>query len=167
MQPGNYYVAIRRSGTSGNFSYSPGFYQVNAPATITVTSPSDEGSSDDFATVQLNNAWDFTSMSDIDHLINVQQAGIFTVPNVETEGGTPLGNITAFSGSNTLGEFSPNPCQSFAKPAVFPFHSNVRGLTRAHRSDPLPHPDRRARAAQQGPRHLRRLDRPHRLARRR
>ena len=56
LAPGDYYVAIRRTGTTGNFSYSPGFYRVNAPATITVTSPSDEGSDDDFATVHLNNA---------------------------------------------------------------------------------------------------------------
>jgi hypothetical protein len=134
LQPGDYYVAMRRAGTSNALSYSSGFYRVNTPATITVTSPSDEGSADDFATVQLNNPWDFTSMSDLDHLLNVQQYGIVTVPNVETEAGVPLGNITAFSGANTLGEFSPNPCQSYAKPALFPFHSHVRGLTR--RIDP-------------------------------
>ena len=134
LAPGDYYVAIRRTGTTGNFSYSPGFYRVNAPATITVTSPSDEGSDDDFATVHLNNAWDFTSMSDIDHLINVQQAGIVTVPNAETEAGVPLGNITAFSGASTVGVFDSQPCASYAKPAVYPMHSNVRGTTR--RIDP-------------------------------
>ena len=134
LQPGDYYVAIRPSGTNGNFSYSPGFYRVNAPATIALTSPSDEGSADDFATVHLNNAWDFTSMSDIDHMINVQQTGIVTVPGAETEAGTPLGNITAFSGASTTGEFNAAPCASFAKPAVYPLHSNVRGQTR--RIDP-------------------------------
>jgi hypothetical protein len=134
LQPGNYYVAIRRTGTTVNFSYSSGFYQVNAPATITVTSPSDEGSSDDFATVQLNNAWDMTSLSDIDHLINVSSPSIATIPGAETEAGTPLGSITTFFGTSTVGEFHPEPCASFAKPAVFPMHSNVRGLTR--RIDP-------------------------------
>jgi hypothetical protein len=134
LAPGDYYVAIRRTGQTGAFSYSPGFYRVNAPATITVTSPSEEGSSDDFATVHLNNPWDFTSMSDMDHMLNVQGAGIATIPNAETESGAPLGNITAFSATSTTGEFSQNPCASFAKPALFPFHSNVRGLTR--RIDP-------------------------------
>ena len=134
LQPGNYYVKIRQTGTSGNFSTSPGFYQVNAPATITVTSPSDEGSADDFATVHLNNAWDMTSLSDIDHLINVANPTITTIPGAETEAGTPLGNITAFFGTSTVGEFNSAPCTSFAKPAVFPLHSNVRG--QIHRIDP-------------------------------
>ena len=61
LPPGTYRVAVRRAGTSDNFSYSAQTYTVNAPATLTVTSPSDEGSSDDFATVYLNNAWDMTS----------------------------------------------------------------------------------------------------------
>ena len=37
-------------------------------------------------------------MSDMDHMLNVQGAGIVTVPNAETESGAPLGNITAFVG---------------------------------------------------------------------
>jgi len=134
LQPGNYYVKIRPTGTTGNFSTSPGYYQVNGPATIALTSPSDEGSADDFATVHLNNAWDFTSLSDIDHMLNVQQTGIVTVPGAETEAGTPLGNITAFAGASTIGEHHAAPCSSFAKPAIFPLHSNVRGQTR--RIDP-------------------------------
>jgi hypothetical protein len=134
LAPGDYYVKIRRTGQTGNFSVSTGFYRVNAPATITVTSPSDEGSSDDFATVHLNNAWDMTSLSDIDHILNMTNHAIVTVPNAETEAGTPLGNVTAFSATSTLGEFNPGPCSSFAKPAVFPMHSNVRGALR--RIDP-------------------------------
>jgi hypothetical protein len=134
LAPGDYYVKIRRTGTTNTFSVSSGFYRVNTPATIAVTSPSEEGSTDDFATVHLNNAWDMTSMSDIDHMLNVQGAGIVTVPNAETESGAPLGNITAFSATSTTGEFHPNPCTSYAKPALFPMHSQVRGLTR--RIDP-------------------------------
>jgi hypothetical protein len=134
LAPGTYYVAMRRSGTNDAFSKSSGYYQVNAPATLTIISPSDEGSADDFATMHLNNPWDMTSMSDIDHLINVTQAGIVAVPNAETEGGTVLGGITAFAGTSTPGEFHQAPCSSFAKPAVYPMHSSVRGLTR--RIDP-------------------------------
>ncbi len=134
LQPGTYWIAIRRTGTTGNFSYSPGSYQVNAPATVLVTSPSDEGSTDDFATVHLNNAWDMTSLSDIDHLINVSSPGIATIVGVENESGTALGNITAFIANSTVGEFSPSPCQSYAKPAVYAMHSSVRGQMR--RIDP-------------------------------
>ena len=134
LAPGQYYVAMRRSGTTDSFSYSSGFFQVNAPATLTITSPSDEGSADDFATIHLNDAWDMTSMTDVDHLINVTGGGIAAIPGVETEAGTPLGNITAFTGTSTVGEFSPNPCASYAKPAVYPMHMNVRGQTR--RIDP-------------------------------
>ena len=134
LQPGTYWIAIRRTGTTGNFSYSTGSYQVNAPATVVVTSPSDEGSADDFATVHLNNAWDMTSMSDIDHLINVSSPGIATIAGVENESGTPLGNITAFIANSTVGEFSQSPCASYAKPAVYAMHSSVRGQTR--RIDP-------------------------------
>ena len=36
LAPGNYYVAIQRT-SGGSTAYSPGFYQVNAPATLTVT----------------------------------------------------------------------------------------------------------------------------------
>jgi hypothetical protein len=134
LAPGDYYVAIRRTGTTGNFSYSPGFYRVNAAATITVTSPSDEGSSDDFATVHLNNAWDMTSLSDIDHMVNVSDQSIATVTGTETESGTPLGNVTALVGNSTTGVFDPNPCASYAKPAIYAMHQSVRGQVR--RIDP-------------------------------
>src|SRR5204863_8447916 len=90
LPSGTYRVAVRRAGTSDNFSYSAQTYTVNAPATLTVTSPSDEGSSDDFATVNLNNAWDMTSASDVDATINVTNAGIATIPGAETEAGAPL-----------------------------------------------------------------------------
>jgi hypothetical protein len=134
LAPGDYYVKMRRTGQTGNFSVSSGFFRVNAPATITVTSPSEEGSADDFATVHLNNAWDMTSMSDIDHMLNVTGPGITTVQSAETEQGASLGNVTAFSATSTLGEFNSAPCTSFAKPAIFPMHSAVRGAVR--RIDP-------------------------------
>ena len=49
LAPGTYYVAIRPSGTTGSFQLLDATYKVNAPATVTVTSPSEEGSADDFA----------------------------------------------------------------------------------------------------------------------
>ncbi len=136
LQPGNYYVAMRRSGTSNAFSYSSTFFQVNAPATITVTAPSEEGSSDDFATTHLNNPWDMSSMSDVDHVINLQPGyGTVAVAGAETEAGVSFGNITTFSAVSSVGDFSnPAPCAQFAKPVVFPLHRNVRGAV--HRIDP-------------------------------
>jgi hypothetical protein len=134
LVPGNYYVAIQRT-SGGSFAYSSGFYQVNAPATLTVTAPSDEGSSDDFATTFLNDPWDMTTASDIDHTINLSSAFIATVPGAESEAGTPLGNVTTLFGTSTLGDFSnPAPCGQFAKPVVYPLHRNVRGAL--HHIDP-------------------------------
>ncbi len=127
LEPGNYFVAMRRSGTNDAFSYSSGFYQVNAPATLTITAPSEEGSDDDFATVHLNDPWDMTAASDIDKVMNVVNNGIATVPGAVTEADTPLGDMTAFVGTSTLGEYSPAPCASFAKPVVYPLHSLARG----------------------------------------
>ena len=134
LAPGNYYVAIQPAG-GGAFDYSTGFYQVNAPATLTVTSPSEEGSADDFATTHLNNPWDMTGSDDIDHSINLSAASIATIPGAETESGTPLGNITTLFGTSALGDFSnPAACAQFAKPVVYPLHRNVRGAL--HRIDP-------------------------------
>ena len=74
-------------------------------------------------------------MSDIDHLINVQQAGIVAVANAETEAGAPLGNITAFVRREHGWRVRfRTRVPSYAKPAVFPLHANVRGPTR--RIDP-------------------------------
>ena len=56
-------------------------------------------------------------------------AGIATIPGAETEAGAPLGDITAFFGTSTTGVFSPSPCESFAKPAVYPMHPMVRGTS--------------------------------------
>jgi hypothetical protein len=133
LQPGDYYVAMRRTGTTGAFSYSPGFFRVNAPATLTITAPSEEGSADDFATTHLNNPWDMNAASDIDWTINVTGAGVGAV-GVENEAGQQLGGVNAFVGASTTGEFSQAPCASFAKPVVYPFHANVRGFYR--RIDP-------------------------------
>jgi hypothetical protein len=135
LAPGTYYVAMRRSGTNHTFNYSTGAFQVNAPPLVTVTAPSDEGSSDDFATTQLNNPWDMTSASDIDHVINLQPGyGIGTVPNAETEAGASLGNPPAFIGVNTPGIPTSAPCGYFSKPVIYPLYRNARGAL--HHIDP-------------------------------
>jgi hypothetical protein len=134
LAPGRYYVAVRRSGTTNTFAYASGYFDVNAPATLEVTSPSEEGSSDDFATVHLNDPWDMANAADVDTTINVSGGGIATIPNAETEGGTPLGTLTGYVGTSTPGIFDPAPCASFAKPAVYPMHPMFRGSSR--RIDP-------------------------------
>ncbi|MEO7272124.1 MAG: hypothetical protein ABIX28_02385 [Vicinamibacterales bacterium] len=129
LPPGTYHVAVRRSGTNDNFSYAAQTYTVNAAATVTVTSPSDEGSADDFATTYLNNAWDMTSASDIDTVLNITNAGLSTIPGAEAESGAGLGNLTAYYGISTTGVFSADPCSSFAKPVVYPLDPAKRGLS--------------------------------------
>src|SRR5207244_4229544 len=74
LSPGTYYAYVCPTGvadTSASCKYSPGRFDVNGIPTITVTAPSPEGSSDDFATVQLNNAWDFDALTDIDYYQNI------------------------------------------------------------------------------------------------
>ncbi len=126
LEPGNYYVAIQRT-SGGAVGYSSGFYQVNAPALVNITAPSEEGSVDDFATTQLNDPWDMTSASDIEHTINVTNGGIYTINNVENEAGTPLGNLAAWYGISTHGDHNPAPCAAYAKPVVYPLHRTKRG----------------------------------------
>jgi hypothetical protein len=75
LPAGTYYVAVHAPtageivgspATASSFFYSPGSWQVNDIPTIQFTTPSDEGSSDDFATTKLGDPWDFASMNDID-----------------------------------------------------------------------------------------------------
>jgi hypothetical protein len=126
LAPGDYKVAIRRTGTTGTFAYSPGFYRVNAPPILTVTSPSPEGSSDDFATIQLNNPWDMTSASDVDVSFNVAGGRIGTVVGAETPAGVPLGNVTGFVGASTPG-ITGGDCGSVGDPVIYPLNALHRG----------------------------------------
>ena len=134
LEPGDYYVAIRKSGTTGNFSFSSGFYRVNAPPLVTVTSPSEEGSSDDFATTQLGNPWDMDSLADVDVMGGSTGAAIGTVTGAVTEAGASLGSIGALTAANTTGTFSPQLCSSYGDPWVYLLHGSYRGFT--YRIDP-------------------------------
>lgn len=75
LAPGTYYAKACPTGTTTNCSYSSAF-TVNDIPTLTFTSPSPEGSSDDFATTVLGNAWDMTSTSDLDYYLNHGTGGI-------------------------------------------------------------------------------------------
>ena len=74
LSPGTYYAYICPTGSaegSASCRYSSGRFDVNGIPTVTVTAPTEEGSTDDFATVQLNNAWDFDATTDIDYYQNI------------------------------------------------------------------------------------------------
>ncbi len=119
LPAGTYYVAIRPTGSSSAPSYSTGAWIVNDIPTLTFTSPSPEGSSDDFATTQLSNPWDMNATSDIDWTLNVSGTGINNI-TAQDEAGNNLGSVRVYSGT-TSGTFN--------DPEIYPLHWTVRGAT--------------------------------------
>jgi hypothetical protein len=104
LSPGSYYAMVCPTGVAeGSTSclYSPGRFDVNAIPTVTVTAPSEEGSADDFATVQLNNAWDFDALSDIDFSQNIAATSIDPAFPVQRPDGTDLGTVRVLKGTPT------------------------------------------------------------------
>jgi len=101
LTSGSYQILARPAGSSGAFIRSTGAYQVNAAPMLTITSPSEEGSADDFATTQLGNAWDMDALADVDTLFNVTGPQIATV-QAETPAGVSLPNTRVFSGTNAI-----------------------------------------------------------------
>jgi hypothetical protein len=99
--PGTYYVLARPAGGGGALTRSNNAYQVNAQPTLALTSPSEEGSSDDFATTQLGNPWDMDALSDVQQFFGITGQSI-TFANVETPGGTPLGSTRVLAGGSTV-----------------------------------------------------------------
>jgi hypothetical protein len=119
LSAGTYFVAIRPTGSSSAPAYSAGAWTVNDIPTLTFTSPSPEGSADDFATTQLGNAWDMNALSDIDFTKNVSGLGITNI-SARDEAGNSLGNVRVFSGVT-----SGDPTD----PEIFPLYSTMRGAT--------------------------------------
>lgn len=102
LSPGTYFVMVctaRSTPSAANCKHAPGSYVVNGIPTITVTSPSPEGSSDDFATVQLNDAWDFDTTADIDFHQNIASLSIDSAFPAERPDGTSLGNVRVLKGT--------------------------------------------------------------------
>ncbi len=123
LSAGTYFVAIRPTGSSATPAYSAGAWTVNDIPTLTFTSPSPEGSADDFATTQLGNPWDMNALSDIDFTTNVTGLSITNIP-ARDEAGNSLGSVRVFNGTTAS-----NP----ADPEIFPLYSTIRGAT--HRID--------------------------------
>jgi len=90
LGPGTYRVIAKRR-SDGFEAPSGGTYVVNAAPTLTVTSPSEEGSADDFATTQLGNPWDMNALTDVERYEGISSASIATI-QTESQAGTPLGN---------------------------------------------------------------------------
>jgi hypothetical protein len=108
LPAGQYFIAVHAptagevTGTSAGFSYAAGSYVVNDIPTLTFTTPSDEGSSEEFATTRLGDPWDFTTMSDIDSTlpgfpgkVNVINDGITSLV-LTNEAGVNLGPQTVY-----------------------------------------------------------------------
>lgn len=105
LAPGMYRVIVVGSGvnpvtsaTSAN--YSSGRWVVNDTPTLAFTSPSPEGSTDDFATTVLNDPWDMNKVADFDFYTNVTNP-LITTMTLETAAGVPLGSQQVFRGTST------------------------------------------------------------------
>ena len=74
--------------------------------TLTFTSPSPEGSSDDFATAQLGNPWDMDSVADVDATVNVTGLRVGT-RTITTTDGVALGAQRVLDGASVAGTMDP------------------------------------------------------------
>jgi hypothetical protein len=106
LSPGfNYYVGIKPT-SGGAMKYSAGYYWVNDIPTVVFTSPSEEGG-DDFAAVELGNAWNMNSTGDLDGYANLSGAPTATVINAVDRAGNNLNNLTVLKGTNKSGSTDP------------------------------------------------------------
>ena len=121
---GTYYIGLRDKFTANNSdspasrqlrSCSTGRYVIRDYPEFTFTSPNPLGSSDDFATVELNNPWDFTSPSDIDVNQSITSGSYTTLP-LELPNATNIGTKPVFRGVGT------------ADPQSYLMRSDKRGL---------------------------------------
>jgi hypothetical protein len=124
LAPGTYHVLARQVGSTGAFTQSAGTYVVNNPPMLTMTSPSEEGSADDFATTVLGKAWDMTALSDIDQFINVTNQSITSI-TAETPAGAALGPTNVLWATSTAAQ-----PPLVGDPQVYPFSTRSVNGTR-------------------------------------
>jgi len=138
LPAGQYFVALHTptttevTGTSTGFVYAAGSYVVNDIPTLTFTTPSEEGSSEDFATTKLGDPWDFTSLTDVDKTLrgfpgteNILNEGITTL-NLTSEAGVNLGPQTVYLGTSAPG-INNGPCNYVGDPQVFTMFWDGKG----------------------------------------
>jgi hypothetical protein len=124
-------VAVVNSGQVPQpANQSSGTWVVNDAPTLKFTSPSEEGSDDDFASTILGNAWDMNAVSDVDFLSGVNSPQITSL-NLEAPDGTQLPNQRVFYGTSAAGS-APCPATfgSVGDPIVELLENNRRGLTK-------------------------------------
>lgn len=105
LEPGIYYVGVKHS-SGGALVYGNGYYRVNDIPILKFTSPSEEGGND-FATVELGNAWDMNSTSDLDAYANLTGAPTITTISAVNRQGHNLGNIRVLKGTSKSGSIDP------------------------------------------------------------
>ncbi|HYT68388.1 MAG TPA: hypothetical protein VEL51_18325 [Vicinamibacterales bacterium] len=127
LPAGSYFVAVHAhtdgEATLSGFTYSTGSYVVNDIPTLQFTTPSDEGSTEDFATVRLGNPWDFTSLSDIDFKYNIHGDSIASLP-LTNDAGTSLGTLPVYFGTSNVGTSASG---NVGDPFLFPLFWDGRG----------------------------------------
>lgn len=138
LAPGSYYVAINNGGS---FAYSPGSYLVNETPTLSFISPSEEGSSDDFATNVLGNPWDMDALTDFDIVEDLSTAMIRSDLKFEDEAGGPVGQQLVVPCESTsspcrvfYGVSAPPPAGKVGDPRLYLMRSDKRGFN--NRIDP-------------------------------
>jgi hypothetical protein len=105
LAPGTYYIGVKPA-SGGALVYGSGYYRVNDIPVMQFTSPSQEGG-DDFATVELGNAWDMNAVSDLDKYTNLSGAPTITTISAVNRQGDNLGNIRVLKGTNISGSTDP------------------------------------------------------------
>ncbi len=85
LAPGDYYVAVAPAGTA-NLSYAVGYYHVNDAPVLNFSSPSDEGSDQDFITMNAGDPWDMNGAADIDYTVNIVNPQFTTLSYQDTAG---------------------------------------------------------------------------------
>ena len=105
LEPGIYYVGIKHT-SGGALKYGSGYYRVNDIPTLMFTSPSEEGGND-FASVELGNAWDMNATNDLDGYANLTGAPAITTISAVNRQGDSLGNIRVLKGTSKSGNTDP------------------------------------------------------------
>lgn len=123
LPAGSYYVGLRVSGNDGPgitrgaiALCSAGSYVVPGQSSLQFLTPTDEGSSDDFASVFLNNAWDFDSLSDVDFSVNLVNPAIDNAFPAQRPEGNNLGQVRVFRTG-----------AANADPYIYPLYYHGRG----------------------------------------
>jgi hypothetical protein len=112
LPPGTYYVGLRSpftsTGQTGSgstpVSCSTATVTVHALPSMAMTSPNVEGNADDFATTQLNDAWDFNALTDFDWSVNTNLPNAsygLVMKNATDPAGNDLGSVRVFRSLST------------------------------------------------------------------